>query len=152
MISRRLPALALSLLAFAGCHEDPTVESILVQPSVQALGLFAAGGNASSAAGIDGVGGQGGNFKVTTNGLISLGSPAFVPGVPAVPAGPTIFASEPTSPLPVTTTAVGSIHLTGSLLTAAIPSVTVTSNNGDIVLDGSLQSAASGGAQTNIVL
>jgi hypothetical protein len=30
MISRRLAAVAVSLLAFAGCHEDPTVVPVLV--------------------------------------------------------------------------------------------------------------------------
>ncbi len=152
MISRRLPALALSLLAFAGCHEDPTVESVLVQPSVEALALFAAGGNASSATGVDGDGGAGGDFRVTTNGLISLGSPAFVPAVPTIPTAPTTFDSAPSSPLPVSTTAVGSIHLTGLLATAVLPTITVLSNNGDIVVDGTLQSAAVGTGQTNIVL
>jgi len=152
MISRRASALTLSLLVLAGCHEDPTVEAVLVQPTAAALGLFAAGGNASSSAGTDGVGGAGGNFKVTTNGLISLGSPSFVPSAPAIPATPTVFESLPSSPLPVTTTAVGSIELTGILTTAAVATVTVTSSNGDIVVDGSLQSAAVGAAQTNIVL
>ncbi len=152
MISRRLSALTLSLLAFAGCHEDPTVEANRVQPTTAVLGLVSAGGDASSASGIDGVGGAGGNFKVTTNGLISLGSPSFIPGVPAVPTPPSIFEVAPPSPLLVTTTAVGSIHLTNSLATAAIPTVTVTTSNGDIVLDGSLLSAAVGTGQTNIVL
>jgi len=109
MISRRLAAVALSLLAFAGCHEDPTVVAVAVVPSVQALALLAAGGAASSAPGTDGTGGRGGDFKITTNGLVSLGSPSFVPEVPAVPAAPTVFEYTAVAPQATITT-------TGSIL------------------------------------
>ena len=46
MISRRLAALALSLLAFAGCHEDPSVVPVLVAGSASALALLSKIGRA----------------------------------------------------------------------------------------------------------
>jgi len=151
MISRRLAGLTLSLLALAGCHEDPTVQAILVQPSTAALALFAAGGNASSTPGLDGVGGAGGDLQVTANGLISLGSPSFVPTAPAVPAAPGTFeyvvvAGE------ATITKVGSIRITGSITTSVTTPVVITSSNGDIVVDGALQSGDTGTAQVDIQL
>jgi hypothetical protein len=151
MISRRLAALTLSLLTFAGCHEDPTVEAILVQPSTVALGLFSAGGNASSVAGLDGVGGAGGNFTVTTNGLISLGSPSFVPSAPAVPAVPSTFEYVAVAGQ-ATITKVGSIQITGSITTATTTPVVITSSSGDILVDGALQSGDTGAAQADLQL
>jgi hypothetical protein len=151
MISRRLAALTLSLLAFAGCHEDPTVEAILVQPSTAALGLFSAGGAASSVAGVDGVGGTGGDFKVTTNGLISLGSPSFVPSAPAVPAAPSTFEYVAVAGQ-ATVTKVGSIEIPGSITSATTTPVVITSSNGDIVVDGALQSGDTGTAQVDLQL
>src|SRR5436189_870479 len=140
MISRRLSALALCLLAFAGCHEDPTVISVEVTASVQALAILAAGGAASSSSGLDGVGGQGGDFRVTASGLISLGSPSFVPAAPATPDLPTVFASIPTSPVPSSPPTVGSILLAGSLTTTNTATVTLQTSNGDIVVSGDLLS------------
>lgn len=151
MISRRLSALALSLLAFAGCHEDPTVLSVAVAPSVSAMLLSMAGGAASSTPGLDGTGGDGGNFTVRTNGLLSVGSAAFVPSAPSTPTPPTVFASTPASPVAGFSTS-GSIHLAGVLTTAAVASVTIESLNGDIVVSGLLQSGDAGAAQTNITL
>jgi len=153
MNSRRLSALVLSLLALAGCHEDPQVLNVAVAASVTALSVTCSGGTASSSPGVDGTGGAGGTFSVTASGLISLGSPAFVPAVPSAPTPPSTFASTPVSPLPAATTSAGSIHLTGVLAASGAVTVTVTSTNGDIVFDGLLQAGDSGGGtQTNIVL
>jgi len=151
MISRRLSALTLSLLAFAGCHEDPTVEAVLVQPTTQALTLSAAGGAASSTAGADGVGGAGGSFLVTANGLISLGSPAFIPGVPAIPATPNVTSTPLSTPV-ATTSSAGSILISGNVTTTATTPVVLTSTNGDIVISGALQSGVLGSVLSDIQL
>lgn len=151
MISRRVAALSLSLLAFAGCHEDPTVQPVFVQPSVEALAILSAGGTANSNSGADGLGGKGGDFRVATNGLISLGSPAFVPVIPQVPALPVITSASLATPV-ATLTQPGSILISGSATTAASTPIVLTSSNGDIVISGVLQSAAVGGGQADIQL
>ncbi|MBV8880486.1 MAG: hypothetical protein JO332_11010 [Planctomycetaceae bacterium] len=152
MISRRLAALALSLLAFAGCHEDPTVLSVAVTPSVQALAFLASGGSASSSAGVDGTGGNGGSFTVTANGLISLGSPSFVPSIPTTPTAPATFAFTQPAPIGNTPPTAGSVLITGSVTTAAVATVTIKSDNSDVVIDGALESADLGAAMTNVVI
>ena len=117
MISRRLAALALTLLAFAGCHEDPTVVQVSVQPSVLSLGINASGGNASSAAGLDGVGGTGGDCRIAVTGNISLGSPSFPPAAPTTPATPSVTSAPLVTPL-ASTTQQGSMIISGSVTTA----------------------------------
>src|SRR5437763_1557516 len=145
MISRRLAAVALSLLAFAGCHEDPTVVAVTVAPTVQALALLASGGAAASAPGTDGTGGNGGKFMIKTSGLISLGSPSFVPSAPAVPASPTVFELSAVSPLGSTSNT-GNILVDGTITTGITSPIILTSTNGDIVVSGLLQSADTGAA------
>lgn len=150
MISRRLAAVAVSLLMFVGCHEDPTVINVLVQPTVSPLVIVSNGGTASSSTGLDGIGGQGGNFLLTTTELISLGSPAFIPVVPALPAPPTLgFAAV--SPL-ASTTQPGTIQIAGAVTTAGTTPITVTSSTGDIVVSGALFSGDTGTAQSDIQL
>jgi len=151
MISRRFAALALVVLALAGCHEDPTVVKVQVQPSVQSLSINAAGGNASSPAALDGLGGGGGNLSISANGNISLGSPSFPPTAPAAPATPTVTSASLTTPVG-TTTISGSILVSGSATTAASTPIVLTSSNGDIVISGLLQSGDTGAAQSDISL
>ncbi len=151
MLSRRLAALALVLLTFAGCHEDPSVVKVEVQPTTQSLALDASGGNASSLAGVDGVGGTGGDFRVTANGNISLGSPSFPPSAPAAPAAPALTISSEVTGLG-NVARQGSILIAGNVTTAASTPITIHSNNGDIVVSGTLQSGDTGAAQSSINL
>jgi hypothetical protein len=151
MISRRSAAVVLCLLAFAGCHEDPTVVEVTVQPTVEVLGLFADGGAASSAAGTDGTGGSGGIMSITASGLVSLGSPAFVPTAPVTPTVPTILTpSILTGQGDLTQT--GSILVSGSVITSNTATVKYESTSGDIVVSGALQSGTLAGAMTAITL
>ena len=151
MISRRLAAIALCLLAFAGCHEDPTVVAVTVSASVQALALLAEGGAASSLPGTDGTGGDGGDFMVKTSGLLSLGSPSFVPSAPALPVSPSVFEFTAVSPLG-SNSKTGNILIDGATTDGITNPIVLTSTNGDIVVSGLLQSADTGGVQADIQL
>ena len=156
MNSRRCAAVALCLLAFSGCHEDPTVVSVVVQPDVQALGLFADGGQASSGAGTDGTGGAGGSLSITASGLVSLGSSSFVPVAPVTPAVPSITTPPLANGLGDTTQA-GSMLISGTITTANAQFVTYKSTGGDIVVSGALLSGNTGATapantQTSITL
>jgi hypothetical protein len=153
MISRRVAAVAVCLLTFAGCNEDPTVVTVTVAPTVAALAIVSDGGEASSAPGTDGTGGAGGSFQVTTTGLLSLGSPSFVPVAPITPAAPTTgsFTAGSTQG---NTSQVGTI-LIDSTVTASngdATAVTVTSSSGDIVVSGALLSGTFGTVQPDINL
>ncbi|HLY10713.1 MAG TPA: hypothetical protein VKW04_15530, partial [Planctomycetota bacterium] len=151
MTSRRLAAVALMLLAFAGCNNDPTVVSAPIAPAAQALVLLSTGGAASSVPGTDGTGGAGGDFRATTTGLLSLGSASSVPAVPTTPVAPNAGAFTVATPLS-TTTQPGTILIPGSVTTATTTPVVVTSSNGDIVVSGTLQSGDTGTAQVDIQL
>ena len=48
MTRRRLAALALALSTFAGCHQDPTVQQVVVPGSATALTIFTDGGTAAT--------------------------------------------------------------------------------------------------------
>jgi hypothetical protein len=153
MSLRRLSVVTLFLLAVSGCHEDPTVLTVAVQPSVTALALLASGGTASASSGADGVGGVGGQLQVVTSGLVSIGSPAFVPAVPAVPAQPSTFSLTPTTPLQNTPSPFsGNILIAGNVTTDTTSPIVVKTDNGDIVVSGLLQSADAAGSQADISL
>lgn len=153
MSSRRLSAAALCLLAFSGCHEDPSVVTVTVQPAVTSLAVLVSGGAASSASGLDGVGGAGGQLQVVASGLVSVGSPTFVPTAPALPTQPSTFTLTPTTPLQNTPSPFsGNILLTGGITTDTTSPIVVKTDNGDIVVNGTLQSGDNGATMSDIQL
>src|SRR6185503_12802883 len=62
MTRQRLAALALALVTFAGCHEDPKVQQVNVPGSATALAILTNGGAGSTTTNTAGVGKNGGNI------------------------------------------------------------------------------------------
>jgi hypothetical protein len=118
---------------------------------VEALTISSAGGSGESDFGVDGIGGKGGNFRVTTTELLSLGSPALIPTVPTAPVAPTIGIFTAVTPLGSITQS-GTILIPGSVTTAGSTPIQVTSSSGDIVVSGALISGDTGTAQADIQL
>src|SRR5262245_62176037 len=89
MTFRRLLAAAVTMLALAGCHEDPTVVPVTVGPASDALTIPARGGDATSSTATQGTGGNGGTIRAGSSGTMNLGgggTGAVIPSAPPVPA------------------------------------------------------------------
>src|SRR5262245_44561000 len=97
MIRRRLAALALALVTFAGCHEDPKVQQVVVPGSATALGIFTNGGTGSTPTDSAGVGSNGGTITARVLGELNLGGSTTIPA-PTVPPAPTSGNAPLTSP------------------------------------------------------
>jgi hypothetical protein len=133
----RFAALAALSCAFAGCHDDPQVITVLVPPAVQSFVLDTTGGSATSGTGLVGSGGSGGELRIYASGDVDLGTRSTVLTAPTPPAAPST-GTPLTAGLAGVPTA-GNLLLSGtlSLDTTANPAV-FTSTTGDIVISGTL--------------
>jgi hypothetical protein len=153
MISRRLSALALVLATFAGCHEDPTVQQVIVPGAATALAIFTDGGTGSTPDNAAGTGSAGGSITAHVTGDLNLGGSTTLVA-PTVPTAPTTGNPPLTSPSTGTPPGPnGTIFISGIVsVDIATPTATFQTTNGDIVVDGTLQTVIAGGTQNNITL
>ncbi|HVE43262.1 MAG TPA: hypothetical protein VNM14_25525 [Planctomycetota bacterium] len=148
MISRRLAAVVLGLLALLGCHEDPTVVKVTVSASADAFSLSSIGGTTFVPSGVVATAGTGGSVTVGATGPINLGSGATIPSAPALPSAPGT-GTELTNAM-IGTTVVGNILISSTLqITGAANPAVITTNNGDVVISGTLIAERGAGATTN---
>jgi hypothetical protein len=152
MISRRLAAVALTLLAFAGCHEDPTVVSVLVGPGSDLLTINARGGNTSAPALVVAAAGTGGDVKAFATGAMNLGSAGSVFAAPAVPVAPATGTELTNAMITAGTPIAGNVLVSSTLqIAAGVFPAAIATNNGDVVILGSLIAERGAGATTNSI-
>src|SRR5262245_637512 len=136
MISRRLSALSLVLVTFAGCHEDPKVQNVIVPGAATALAINTDGGQGSTPTNSAGTGRNAGTITARVLGDLNLGGSTTI-GAATLPATPTT-GTFPLSPV-AGFTGPGTVIVSGAVSLSAAASVTFRSDTGDLVISGILQ-------------
>jgi hypothetical protein len=149
MTRRRFAALALALATFAGCHEDPNVQQVVVPGAATALTIFTDGGTAATQGNAAGTGKDAGKITATAIGDLNLGGSTTLtnPTVPPVPA-----ATAPVGSVTGGFTGSGSVLISGNVSLAPAATVTFESLNGDLVITGTIKTTDVGVTQAHIDL
>jgi len=153
MTRSRFAALALVLATFAGCHEDPKVQQVIVPGSATALAIFTNGGTGSTTGNTNGTGSNGGAVLGKVVGDLNLGGSTTLtnPTIPAAPTSGNTPLTSPTTGTPGGTT--GTVIISGTVnIDIATPTPVFQTTNGDIVVSGNLRTVIPAGTQNDITL
>lgn len=148
MTRPRFAAIVLSLITFAGCHEDPQVQEVIVPGAATALAIFTDGGTAATPTNSAGAGKNGGSITAVVTGDMNLGGSTTLAS-PTVPAAPTTGTVPPTTPV-TGFTAPGTVIISGIVNLSPAATVLFESTSGDLVINGTIRTTDAGTDQANL--